>query len=568
MRLAHGGVSFPPAYCPHGVPLMWRGKRVPLSPAAEEAATMYAGVLERDVSLPAQFSVNFWLDFAPMLHGRWGGRNKRQSVQVVTSLEGCDFSLLRAHVRAIRRAKAPAESMLKPQPKTQLDAPPQAMIDGVAQPLVGARVENPGIFWGRHRDHPLAGRFKRRITAADVTLNLSPDAPRPTVPVPDGGAPGTQWGGVVHDPFVDWVAAWRDPLTGVIKYTYPAPAARAQQGHDREKYEVARRVAQHWARISRAVELQLEAPDERARQLATCVWLLQRLALRVGHPGTTSSVEGNEVLARGVSTLRVGDMIARSRAGTRCLVADFVGKDMVQYRRTITDVPPQVMRNIRECARGKTHRRPPGDLLFHLISAADINAHLDQILPGLSAKVLRTTRASALYECTLEQVYPARPPDSTRARRVSAADVARAQLAIAVAAARVAFLCNHRTKVTMASANELMGEDDHIHQAFDDIVARAAQCVDARACRDLLRDTRALTRSARLSIVTARANYIDPRITADFFNRVGLPIERAWPARLAQRFQWSLHEVDQQRTNGQPYHFARVGTTHALCFSA
>jgi len=81
-----------------------------------------------------------------------------------------------------------------------------AQVNGRRVELGNYMSEPSGIFMGRG-EHPLRGRWKEGATQADVTLNLSPDAPRP---------PG-DWGEIVWQPESLWVARWLDKLSDKLK---------------------------------------------------------------------------------------------------------------------------------------------------------------------------------------------------------------------------------------------------------------------------------------------------------------------------------------------------------------
>ena len=57
--LVHNGVLFPPEYSPHGVKMLYKGKKVKLTPKQEEIATMYASMLETDYTKNQLFNKKF-----------------------------------------------------------------------------------------------------------------------------------------------------------------------------------------------------------------------------------------------------------------------------------------------------------------------------------------------------------------------------------------------------------------------------------------------------------------------------------------------------------------------------
>ena len=491
--LEHLGVRFPPPYEPHGGSVRWRGAtRVKLSPEAEEYATAFARIEARDVALPPRFRSNFWGDWSRLLPA--GGP--------ITSLDGCSFAgLLSA---ASKKRAAPKE-------KRAADAEDErsyAVVDGVRQPVSGV-VEAGSVFLGRGGLHPMAGRIKRRITPADVTLNLGKGAKVP---------PGA-WAAVVHDPFVDWLARWRDPLLGMVKYVRLSPAAGLEQDTNRAKFERARAFhAALPAIVSRSVRSDLNASvDPKRSQLATCFWLLVRTALRVGSP-SESRVVGLTTMTTEHVRLTSGGLLA----------FDFLGKDSVPYRRSLVVDDPAVLRNLRKLL------PPPGThrSAFPLVSSVELNEYLGRLMKGLTAKDIRTARASAEFEAAVDRVFDVD------------GDVRWANLAVLLANVRVAFLCNHRKMVT---TGDVEGGDARLAELIDGLEARAVG--RAEAAKALEREAKVLVKRSGLALGTSRANYIDPRIAVSFAARAGLlpaaALRLALPgAALAAKFSWASMEGD------------------------
>ena len=69
-QLEHNGVLFPPEYEPHGIPILYDGEPVELSPEAEEVATMFEAMRESDYMNKHTFRKNFWEDWKAVLGPR------------------------------------------------------------------------------------------------------------------------------------------------------------------------------------------------------------------------------------------------------------------------------------------------------------------------------------------------------------------------------------------------------------------------------------------------------------------------------------------------------------------
>ena len=101
-----------------------------------------------------------------------------------------------------------------------------AIMDGKDVEVGNYMAEPPGIFIGRG-EHPLRGKWKPRVTAKDVTLNLGKDAK-----TPEGN-----WGKIIYDNDSMWLASWMDVLTEKRKYVWLADTSGLKQDRDKEKYE-------------------------------------------------------------------------------------------------------------------------------------------------------------------------------------------------------------------------------------------------------------------------------------------------------------------------------------------
>ena len=479
--LSHRGVLLPEPYRPHGRPVVWRatGAEVRLPPVAEEMITEFVrrGGRAPSTGPPTLFgragpAAAFW--------GDW--RAELPASCPIRSLAGCDLS---------RVAEAAMRMNVRARPR---GTPPQATatVDGRPQPVSPFAVDRPGIFSGRNASAALSGRYRRRLTAADVTLNLGP--------VSTGKR---RWGGVVSDPTVDWIAKWRDPLTGVVKYARLSPASSGEQVSDRTKHETARSASEALPALRRRTNgLLSNGADARGRQLGACLWLVDRLALRPGTGGDDGAARAG---AFGAATLQVGHVKTGAKGG---FTLDFPGKDGVRYLRSVPNAPEAVTSALRDAGRGKAASSP----LFDLITSEDVNREISAAIPGATARVLRTAHASAEFRRALDEDRT----DDTR-------------LALLRAGARVAALCNHRVR-GRGYPGTGYGDLRELETAID----RASHDVRALA---------GIVRSSGLSLATSRANYVDPRIAAGYLARRGVAPERAFPASLRKRFKWAIDEV-------------------------
>lgn len=380
--LEHNGVYFPPEYEPHGFPLIYEGKELHLPPAAEEVATFYASKLQTDHVLKEKFRSNFFADFKALLADT-------KFAKVITSLEKCDFSRIEAHLedeKAKKKAEKKAQTTAERKEAREAEAErvrqfTVALVDGREETVGNFRVEPPNLFLGRG-DHPLTGKVKRRIQPEDVTLNLGPNAPIPECPVP-----GHNWGKIIHNSCVTWLAGWKDSITGGYKYVWLSAGSAFKGMSDHAKFEKARQLKSCIASIRKEYRKGWAAKGKEVRQRSTALYLIDKLALRVGNEKAEDEAD-----TVGCCSLRVEHL---KFTPPTTVSFDFLGKDSIRYENAV-EVDKAVFFNLQLFCRNKQ----PSDNIFHRLSVTSLNDYLKQLMPGLSAKVFRTFNASVtLAEC-------------------------------------------------------------------------------------------------------------------------------------------------------------------------
>ncbi len=420
LSMEHAGVCFPPPYAPHGVKMRYGGAEVDLTTAQEEVATYYAGVSPNSLQLSTPktakvFNKNFWKEF-----GRVLGPG-----HAIAKFDLCDFEPIRAHLDAASAAKKAESKEVKDKLKEGKSglalAHGYALVDGQLEKMGNYMVEPPGLFRGRG-EHPKMGVLKRRISPEDITINVAHLAAVPACPLP-----GHAWKRVVHDPSVTWLAYWRDPVGDHHKYVFLAASSSFKGRADLAKYEKARRLVGSIDKIRAHYEGLLGSDDEFKRQSGTAMWIIDRLALRVG--GEKDEDEADTV---GCCSLRV-EHLKLPEEGT--VTFDFLGKDSMRYHNTVQlgrygAVGDAVWKNLKRF----TKKKEEGADVFDMLNPSRLNEQLNELMPGLSAKVFRTYNASVTLEKELENL----PADTPLAEKVLEYNRANREVAI---------LCNHQRSV-------------------------------------------------------------------------------------------------------------------------
>ena len=155
-------------------------------------------------------------------------------------------------------------------------------------------VEAPGLFVGRG-EHPRRGTIKRRVYPTDVEVNIGSEDP---IPKPPCEYEGMNWKQIIHDNTSLWLARWLD-WQGKQKEVRMSPTSRLGQENCKEKFNQAQKLG-HNIKAIRAYEAEWLSDDRKTRQVATALYFVDRLALRVGNE--KGKGEGDSV---GCCTLKV-----------------------------------------------------------------------------------------------------------------------------------------------------------------------------------------------------------------------------------------------------------------------
>eukprot|EP00742_Colponemidia_sp_Colp-10_P003983 GILJ01004249.1.p1 GENE.GILJ01004249.1~~GILJ01004249.1.p1 ORF type:complete len:682 (-),score=165.09 GILJ01004249.1:78-2078(-) len=538
--LEHHGVFFPPSYTPHGIKMKYKGEEVNLTPEQEEVANFWAALAETEWATKAIFRKNFFAEFQKVL-------KKGHRIQ---DLEHCDFSPITQWQLEQKEIKKNMEldekKALKAEKQKIEDHYAYAMVDGFREKVGNFRIEPPGLFRGRG-DHPKAGILKQRVFPEEVTINIGEDSRVPKCPLP-----GHAWKDVVHDNSVTWLAYWKDTVNNDFKYVWLAASSRFKGKSDMEKYEKARKLKRYIDRITKDYTQKISSSNAHEKQLGTALYLIDKLALRVGNE--KGEDEADTV---GCCSLRVEHI---DFPEDNKISLDFLGKDSMRYQNTV-EVDPKVFRNLRAL----TLKKKPEADLFDSISASSLNEYLKGLMPGLSAKVFRTYNASI----TLQKELAKTPTDISLNERVKFYNDANREVAI---------LCNHQRSLPknfqiqmekMESKleelkDQLQALKDHLaglegkkrkvkaEKKEDDEEKEKKMPADAEKTRKAIQRQKARIEDHELkmkikddnktvALTTSKINYMDPRITVAWCKSHEVPIEKNFNKSLRSKFPWAMY---------------------------
>ncbi|KAL6857037.1 hypothetical protein ACP4OV_018419 [Aristida adscensionis] len=535
--LVHNGVIFPPPYKPHGVKMLYNGQPVDLTPEQEEVATMFAVMKDTDYATKKTFIDNFFTDWRKIL-----GKS-----HIIKKFELCDFTpIYEWHLREKEKKKqmtSEEKKALREEKLKQEEKYMWAIVDGVKEKVGNFRVEPPGLFRGRG-EHPKMGKLKRRIKPSDITINIGKGAPVPECPIP-----GESWKEVKHDNTVTWLAFWNDPISQKdFKYVFLAASSSLKGQSDKEKYEKSRTLKDHIHKIRDNYTKDFRCKDIARKQIAVATYLIDKLALRAGN-----EKDDDEADTVGCCTLKVDNVtcIAPNK-----LQFDFLGKDSVRYFNTV-EVELLVYKAVEEFRAGKK----AGDALFDKLDTSRLNAHLKDLMPGLTAKVFRTYNASI----TLDDILHKETEDGTLLEKIAVYQRANKEVAI---------ICNHQRSVSKSHESQmskLNEKIDELKAALDelkvdlgkakkgkplgndkegkpkrnvgpDVIEKRIAATEAKIEKYEM-DKKQREDLKTVALGTSKINYLDPRITVAWCKRHEVPIEKIFNKSLIAKFGWAM-DVD------------------------
>lgn len=520
----HNGVLFPPPYEPHHIPIIYDGVKIILDEESEEYATIYAKFVDSEYTKNKVFNKNFFHDWKKYLH--------KSGAKQITDFDKCDFSLI---VKYIVKKKEEANALSKEEKqkiKDKRDAYEEkyktALVDDKEQPVGNFRIEPPGIFLGRGC-HPKAGKIKERIYPEDITLNLDKKSLTPELPK---FYKDRKWGKIIHDNTLEWLASWKDNITGKIKYVWLGAKSDFKAKSDQHKFDLARKLAKNIMSIRKTNDANMFSDDIKIKQLATALYLIDNFALRVGN-----EKGDDEADTVGVCSLRIEHI---NLLDDNILELDFLGKDSVRYQNKVK-IEDHVYRNLLEFIKNKKK----SDDLFDLISTSDLNNYVKELMPELTAKVFRTFNASYLFQSEINKINSSidKIKDETNKINIILDLYNKANV-------KVALLCNHQKNVSKSFKDQLEKFDDKLKELKqikketdnkDKIEKINNKIKEVRAKRDLKIELK------NLSLTTSKTNYIDPRISIAFLKKHNIPIEKLFSKALVEKFFWAVEIDDKWR---------------------
>ncbi|MDQ5863251.1 MAG: DNA topoisomerase I [Thermoproteota archaeon] len=525
--LEHKGVAFPPEYQPRGITITIKGEKLALNRDQEEIVYAWAKKKDTHYVQDPIFQQNFLSDLQKFLPERHHN----------ITIKDIDFSMAyqladeerlmkeqeKERYKALTREQKKSMAQAKKTERERLKSIyGKAVVDGIEVDVANWLVEPPGLFMGRGQ-HPMRGRWKPRVRPQDVTLNLGENAP-----VPEGN-----WKAIIHDHSSTWLATWMESLTGKRKYVWLHDSAALRQENDKAKYDKAKKLAEREAKVHREVIRRMIKGDGK---VATVAYLILKLAMRVG-----DEKDPEEADTVGASTLRVEHIAFPQIHDTQVIEFNFLGKDSVPWQKKLdvnTEDTRALYNNLKKFMQGKK----PSDQIFDGLNSRKVNAFLQQIMPGLTAKVFRTCIATRVVQMQLSKAKVDK--NSPEAQNIYAAKKANLEAAIT---------CNHKKGIDPKNpaARKALEKFEESITKKNETIAKIKADIEAKNWKTELQKERLEERIERLqmqltlqqetrdyNLGTSLRNYIDPRIMKAWLNYVDLDWTKIYTSTLQRKFKW------------------------------
>ena len=537
-ELEHNGVAFPPDYVQRGINIKILGEIFFLNREQEELIYAWAKKKDTHYVKDPVFQSNFLSDFKKLIPNRIKSIQKIDDLNMTEAFNLVDKELRIKEAEKIRIKSLPREERRRITHEKKLEKEKlksiygTAKIDGNEVDVANWLVEPPGIFMGRGL-HPLRGRWKPRVSAKDVILNLGEDAS-----VPEG-----PWKAIVHDHYSTWLASWTENLTGKRKYVWLHDSSYLRQDNDKAKYDIAKKLENYIPAIEKEIINQmLYARDTTRKKVATVCYLIYKLAMRVGDEKDTDETD-----TIGASTLRVEHLRFPKINDKVQIEFNFLGKDSVPWQKTLEIFSPDtkaLYENLLFFMKGKDKT----DEIFEDITSSKVNIFLRSIdkdnLPNLTAKVFRTYIATAIVKEHLSAPILKVNKNESEFKKAYIAKIANLQAAIT---------CNHKKGIdpkNPASKKSWEKFEQSVANKKEKIKQIEIELKDKKWKTELQK----LKKEQRLenlefqlqlqqetkdyNLGTSLRNYIDPRVFKSWCEYVNLDWTKIYTSTLQRKFKW------------------------------
>jgi len=552
-KLEHNGILFPPDFETKNIRIKIKGEKIDLNLDQEEMVYQWAKKKDTPYVQDKVFQKNFLTDFAKT----FGKKYSKLELSDVDFKNAFDLVDKEKDAKELltkeeKKALAVKRKELREEMKAKFG---KGMMDNKEVEIANYMAEPPGIFIGRG-EHPLRGKWKPKVSAKDVTLNLGKEAKIP---------PG-DWGKIVHDKESMWMASWTDILTQKRKYVWLADTAGIKQDRDKAKYDKAKMLAGEIENVKNKIVKDMQSKVPKVRRISTVCWLIYRTAMRVG-----DEKDPDEADTVGATTLRKEHVELTPDA----IKFDFLGKDSVRWQETVPAVgnDKQFHENLKEL----TAKIKPSDEIFGNLTSRDVNEYYKTVVNGLTAKVFRTYSASTVVSKYLNENGDIK--NGSPMEKLYHAKLANLEAAI---------MCNHKRTIpktfeqalqkkrdtlktvekatpwtkneeTLKKAESVKAKTEAQEKKRKERISKIKQMIKKSKIKQKERVEKLklqldLTEKTRdYNLGTSLRNYIDPRIFKSWTDEVSADWEKLYTSALQKKFLWVKSENESWQNVSKHY---------------
>ena len=527
---SHNGVIFEEPYKQHNIPLLYNKTPIQLNKESEEYATLYSKFLDTEYVKSKKFNINFFKD--------WKHYLKKGNLLQIKDFLLCDFSLIYEHILKERENKKKLtieeKNKIKDKNNEFNEKFKYAFVDGIKQEVGNYMLEPAMIFTGRGCN-PKSGKIKKRILPEDITINIDKQSKIPELPE---FYKNHKWGDIIHNNTAEWLASWKNSYDGKIKYVWLSSKSIFKEKSDIQKFELARKLKKNIINIRKTNydNLISKTSDDKIKQLATALYLIDTLALRVG---TEKSNDDTDTV--GVCTLRVEHITLLDNYN---ILLDFLGKDSVRYKKQI-----KIDDSFYNALIVFTENKKKNEDIFDKINATELNNYIDSMMTGATAKIFRTYNACILLQDELNLINKKFSNYNNEDKVNLLID------AYNKAILRVAILCNHQKQISKTFDKQIQ----KINKQIKDTTNKKNELnnkenktkTDKLRIKKLTEKIKELKNKKEyknefknMNLSTSQLNYLDARITVAFLKKNKIPIEDFLKKNYIERFKWAF-DVDE-----------------------
>jgi len=511
VTLKHNGPVFTKKYkkLPKEIYLKYNGKKIELTIESEEIATFYASMLNTEYVTKTIFNKNFFSDWRKMM--------SNAERETIIDLKKCDFSKIANFLAEQNEIKKKLPKEEKEKQKLEQEKIKKkygyCILNGHKQQIANYTLEPPGLFRGRG-EHPKMGKIKFRVNPEDITINIGEneicEPPK-----------GHKWEKIINDHNVIWLCSWIENIMGKRKYMMLNQSSALRGEKDFEKYELARRLDSHIKDIRTIYETDFRSKQMLIRQRAVAIYFIDKLSLRAGNEKDSEQAD-----TVGVCTLRVEHIKLQPN---RVVEFNFLGKDSIRYKNSI-EVPKQVYTNMKFFIENKK----PCDDLFDRLNTSLLNKYLQELMPGLTAKVFRTYNASITLEKELQKLTKSNMTDDEKIFSYNSAN------------RDVAILCNHQkmAKASPVSLEKLKQSIKDQQNKIKSATSDEKKIKEQDKLKILKLKLKDKQENASVALGTSKLNYLDPRITVAWCKKFNIPISKVFSKIQQEKFKWAIETAD------------------------